>query len=275
MRYEKNVSAKHLSTYGGKGVVSALLLPESKKEFVDALSNENCFLLGGGSNTLILDGQNNFTLLSTKGLDHIECDGNFVKVDCGVKVSRLVAECRRFGLGGLEFLSGVPATIGGAVKMNAGAFGTEIGVYVAKITTSTADGEIITLSAPFDFSYRKGFSGVIVDVTLCLDKMTKDKSLALEKQCLERRHQTQPKGRSVGCTFKNTGLGAGFYIDKVGLKGLRIGGAEISKTHANFIVNLGDGSADDFLALVDIARKRVFEHYGLTLENEFKILGEI
>jgi UDP-N-acetylmuramate dehydrogenase len=91
---------------------------------------------------------------------------------------------------------------------------------------------------------------------------------------LERRKHTQPKGRSIGSTFKNTGLGAGYYLDQAGLKGLTVGGAQISTKHANFILNVGDGSAQDFLSLVQIAKGRVQEEFGVELQEEFIFLGE-
>ena len=276
MIISKNVEANRLSTYGGKGVVKNLIIPESKEEFVAVIRDkgDDAFILGGGSNLIIPDGENNKTVVSTKCLNHIEFDGGRVRVDGGARVSSLIKECRLKGLTGLEFLVGVPASIGGAVKMNAGAFGHEIGSLTSEITVLSADGDVKTLFPPFLFSYRKGCGDVVLDVTLSLKPAdTKDIDNLL-KHNLEVRHNTQPRGRSVGCTFKNVGLSAGYYIDKAGLKGERVGGAEISTLHGNFIVNKGDGSATDFLTLVERAKTRVEELFQITLEEEFILLGE-
>ena len=189
-------------------------------------------------------------------------------------MSSLIKECRLKGLTGLEFLVGVPASIGGAVKMNAGAFNCEIGSLITEITVLSADGDVKTLFPPFLFSYRKGCQDVVLDVTLSLKSADTKHIDNLLKHNLEVRHSTQPRGRSVGCTFKNVGLSAGYYIDKAGLKGERVGGAEISTLHGNFIVNRGDGSATDFLTLVERAKTRVEELFQITLEEEFILLGE-
>lgn len=276
MIISKNVEANRLSTYGGKGVVKTLIIPENKEEFVDVIRDkgDDAFILGGGSNLIIPDGENTKTVVSTKCLNHIKFDGDRVRVDGGARVSSLIKECRLKGLTGLEFLVGVPASIGGAVKMNAGAFKREIGSLISEITVLSADGDVKTLFPPFLFSYRKGCRDVVLDVTLSLKPAdTKDIDNLL-KHNLAVRHNTQPRGRSVGCTFKNVGLSAGYYIDKAGLKGERVGGAEISTLHGNFIVNKGDGSATDFLTLVERAKTRVEELFQITLEEEFILLGE-
>ena len=276
MIISKNVEANRLSTYGGKGVVKTLVIPESKEEFVAVIRDkgEDAFILGGGSNLIIPDGENTKTVVSTKCLNHVEFDGDRVKVDAGARVSSLIKECRLKGLTGLEFLVGVPASIGGAVKMNAGAFKCEIGSLITEITVLSADGDVKTLFPPFLFSYRKGCRDVVLDVTLSLKPADTEYIDTLLKHNLEVRHNTQPRGRSVGCTFKNVGLSAGYYIDKAGLKGERVGGAEISTLHGNFIVNRGDGSATDFLTLVERAKTRVEELFQITLEEEFILLGE-
>ena len=256
--------------------MKTLVIPENKEEFVAVIRDkgDDAFILGGGSNLIIPDGENTKTVVSTKCLNHIEFDGDRVRVDGGVRVSSLIKECRLKGLTGLEFLVGVPASIGGAVKMNAGAFKCEIGSLITEITVLSADGDVKTLFPPFFFSYRKGCRDVVLDVTLSLKHADTKYIDNLLKHNLAVRHNTQPRGRSVGCTFKNVGLSAGYYIDKAGLKGERVGGAEISTLHGNFIVNRGDGSATDFLTLVERAKTRVEELFQITLEEEFILLGE-
>ena len=276
METKLNVGAKNITTYGGKGVLKEIWLPETIDEVVDIWRSErDVHILGGGSNTLILDGECRNNVVSFKRLNDVRVDGNLVTVGAGAYLNKVVSVAREYGLGGLEFMLGVPATIGGLVRMNAGAFGQEIGVYVDKIVSLNADNEIIEYYAPFDFGYRQGFQGVAVEVSLRLDHMTKDRSIALEKQYNAQRRSRQPKGRSTGSVFRNSQKSAGYYIDKVGLKGTRCGGAEISTLHGNFILNINDGTADDFLHLKDMAKTRVYEEFGVQLKEEFVLLGEI
>ena len=276
METKYNMQAKNITTYGGKGVVKKMLFPETVNDVKEIFKSEGSpFILGGGSNTIIPDGENYGTVVSLKLLDNVEIDGDVITVGAGVYLSRVLRLAREHCLGGLEFMSGVPATMGGLVRMNAGAFGQQIGVYVDKIVSLSADNEIIEYYSPFDFGYRQGFQGVVLEVSLRLDKMSKDKSVAIENEYKALRKSRQPKGRSTGSVFKNADRSAGYYIDKVGLKGVRKGGAEISPIHGNFIINVDDGTAEDFLCLVDLARDRVFEEFGVLLKEEFVLLGDI
>ena len=271
-----NVSAKNITTYGGNGIVKEILLPETFEEVQELWANhDNISILGGGSNTIILDGVINDKVVSFKKLDSIEIDGNIVRVGAGARLHRVVHKARECALGGLEFMMGVPASIGGLVKMNASAFGHEIGVYVDKIIALNHDFEICEYFAPFDFGYRRGFQGVVLQVDLRLDTMEREQSVAKENQYRAIRRLHQPVGRSAGSVFKNPSKSAGYYIDKVGLKGTRIGGAQISTLHGNFIINTNDGSADDYLQLVALAKGRVHEEFGILLQEEFVLIGEI
>ena len=159
--------------------------------------------------------------------------------------------------------------------MNAGAFGHEIGVYIDKIMSLSADNKIVEILPPYNFGYRKGYDGAMLQVDFRLERVAIDKSIEREKEYKTLRLQRQPKGRSAGSVFKNVGQGAGYYIDKVGLKGTRKGGAQISTIHGNFIVNMGGGSASDYLYLVSLAKERVYNEFGVQLTEEFKVLGEV
>ena len=276
METKYNIQAKNITTYGGKGAVKEIFLPETIDEVCQIFKSEkDIFILGGGSNTIILDGINNANVVSFKHLDGIVVDGEKVIVGAGVRLSRLMRTVREYNLGGLEFMMGVPASVGGLVKMNAGAFGHEIGVYIDKIVSLSADNEIIEILPPYNFGYRKGYDGVILQVEFHLERVAIDKSIEREKEYKTLRLQRQPKGRSAGSVFKNVGQGAGYYIDKVGLKGTRKGGAQISTIHGNFIVNMGGGSAGDYLYLVSLAKEKVYNEFGVQLTEEFKVLGEI
>ena len=276
MEIRHNVSAKNITTYGGKGVLKEIYLPETANEAVELFRSEkDIFVLGGGSNVIITDGEISTKVLSFARLNQMRVEGDRVIVEGGVRLSHLIKEAREYDLGGLEFMAGVPATIGGLVRMNAGAFGQEIGVYVDRITTLNSDYDKIDVFPPFDFGYRQGFQGVIIEVQMRLEKIEKEASLKRENEYRLARRHCQPRGRSTGSVFRNPDKSAGYYIDKAGLKGMRIGGAEISPLHGNFIINVDSGSAEDFLCLARTAKDRVYQQFGIEMQEEFIVLGEI
>jgi UDP-N-acetylmuramate dehydrogenase len=197
----------------------------------------------------------------------------------GAALSEILSYCRRRGLSGLEFLAGVPGTAGGAVAMNAGAWGQEIGTIVREILLMGMDGEVSAKSgSELRFGYRSvsiPAGNVIVRVSLNLmrgDPQGVDSQMA---EYLIRRKAVQPLDHpSGGSVFKNPpGDFAGRLIESAGLKGERAGGAMISPKHANFIVNTGDAKASDVLALMELARKTVRERTGVELEPEIRVVG--
>lgn len=263
-----------MSAYKGGGKVKTLYLPESAEEFKTLLENGTDKILGGGSNTLIPDGIIE-EAISTSRLSGVKADGNYVFVDAGASVHSVLKLCAENGLGGLEFLSGVPASIGGALKMNAGAFLHEIKDYVCKIDVLTSDFAVKTIDAnDVNWGYRRGVDGVVLSAVLRFDSLDRELIEENKRAYMAKRRERQPSAPSLGSVFKRADKAAGIYLDCAGLKGERHGGAEISRVHANFIVNVGGGSADDYLFLVSLAEKRVFELYGVMLEREFVVLGE-
>ena len=276
MEFRHNIPAKNITTYGGKGVLEEIYLPETIEEVIDLFRAEkDIFILGGGSNVIIPDGEIDKKVTSFAKLNSIEIDGDKAVVAGGARLSSVVSKAREYGLGGLEFMAGVPATIGGLARMNAGAFGQEFGVYIDRITSLNPDNDKIDIFPPFNFGYRQGFQGVVIEVQLHLERMSKETSLERENEYRRARKLRQPQGRSTGSVFKNPDKSAGYYIDKAGLKGMRRGGAEISPLHGNFIINVDDGSAEDFLYLARTAKDRVYQQFGIELKEEFIVLGEI
>ncbi|MBO7151469.1 MAG: UDP-N-acetylmuramate dehydrogenase [Clostridia bacterium] len=276
MEFRRNVPAKNITTYGGKGVLEEIYLPETIEEVIDLFRAEkDIFILGGGSNVIIPDGEIDKKVTSFARLNSIEIDGDKAVVAGGARLSSVVSKAREYGLGGLEFMAGVPATIGGLARMNAGAFGQEFGVYIDRITSLNPDNDKIDIFPPFNFGYRQGFQGVVIEVQLHLERMSKETSLERENEYRLARKLRQPQGRSTGSVFKNPDKSAGYYIDRAGLKGMRRGGAEISPLHGNFIINVDDGSAEDFLYLARTAKDRVYQQFGIELKEEFIVLGEI
>ena len=253
-----------------------IYLPETIDEVIDLFRAEkDIFILGGGSNVIIPDGEIDKKVTSFARLNSIEIDGDKAVVAGGARLSSVVSKAREYGLGGLEFMAGVPATIGGLARMNAGAFGQEFGVYIDRITSLNPDNDKIDIFPPFNFGYRQGFQGIVVEVQLHLERMSKETSLKRENEYRLARKLRQPQGRSTGSVFKNPDKSAGYYIDRTGLKGMRRGGAEISPLHGNFIINVDDGSAEDFLYLARTAKDRVYQQFGIELKEEFIVLGEI
>lgn len=218
-------------------------------------------------------------LVSFKHINDVKIEGNFAVCEGGASVRKVVESGRKAGRGGLEFLSGVPCSVGGALKMNAGAFSSKIEDYVSKlyilnIDCANCDGICIKEKSAkdIDFGYRKGVGGIVLKAVLRLYPKTVEQSIAEAKLFLSQRRAKQPYMPSLGSTFKNGETASGKLIDLCGLKGLKIGGAQVSQKHANFIVNTGGATASDYLDLANFCKKAVFEKTGITLEEEFKLV---
>jgi len=240
------------------------------------------FPLGLGTNTLFLGTvQPGLTIRLAGEVIHI--DGETVAVSAGVPMPRLAAETARAGRAGLEFGAGVPGTVGGSVFGNAGAFGTEVKDRLISAEAIDPEGSPHQLmAADCHFAYRDSAfkSGpargwVITRATFSVQPGDPAAIRERIKQVQKHRRDTQPiDKRSLGSTFKNPpGDSAGRLIEAAGLKGRRIGGAQISPKHANFIVNVGGATADDVLALVAEMRDAVRERFGIELEPEIRIVG--
>lgn len=277
-------SAKEISTFkgGGQAFVFYPQSVEKAVELIDVLRAENVdfSMLGSGSNTLVCDGNCRQVSVCLKGLCGVKFEGEKVVCDGGASVAKITFEGRKRGLGGLEFLSGVPCTLGGALKMNAGAFSSQIGDYVTKIDVLNLDyancdknriqNNIREISINSkDLAYRKGVDGIVLKAELKLEKKSAEQSINEAREFLRKRQDKQPSLPSLGSVFKNGKIPSGKLIDDCGLKGVKIGGAQVSQKHANFIVNVGGASAKDYLALVALCKKEVFAKFGILLEEEF------
>jgi len=232
--------------------------------------------LGGGSNLLVADGELPYVVLQLAQPEpDVVIQGNFAIVDAAADLGRMVTLCAKHNLGGLEGLIGVPGTVGGALRMNAGAYGTQIGSYVREVkvyreatrSLETLRGEQIC------FEYRHtSFApdDMMLAVKLELPSRPYQEILQGIRLCNEKRRASQPLGqKSAGCIFKNPpGGSTGRMIDQLGLKGHSFGDARVSDRHANFFVNAGKASAADMLELMADVRGRIQQAYGVTLENE-------
>ncbi len=232
--------------------------------------------LGGGSNLLVIDGELPFVVLQLAKPEHeVVIQGNTASVDAAADLGRTVTFCAKHDLGGMEGLIGVPGTVGGALRMNAGAYGTQIGSYVREVKVYRAAARCIEIlqGDQISFEYRHtSFAPDDMMLSVKLELPSKPFSEILQgiRICNEKRRASQPLGqKSAGCIFKNPpGASAGRMIDELGLKGFSVGDARVSDRHANFFVNAGKASASDMLALIANVRERVRGAYGVTLENE-------
>src|SRR5260221_10011883 len=235
--------------------------------------------LGGGSNLLVGDGELPWIVLQlAKPEPEIVLDGNFDQVDAAADLGRTVPYCAKHDLGGMEGLIGVPGTVGGALRMNAGAYGMQIGSYVREVKLYRARTRRIEIlrGEQISFEYRHtSFAPDDMMLAVKLELPSKPYKEILQgiRICNEKRRSSQPLGqKSAGCIFQNPpGPSAGRMIDDLGLKGLSVGDARVSDRHANFFVNAGRASARDMLALIADVRERVQKTYGVELENEVAV----
>jgi UDP-N-acetylmuramate dehydrogenase len=240
--------------------------------------------LGSGSNVLADDGEHHYVIVSLKDLKATpKFDGERVSVSAGYSLPRLCVDAARQGLSGIEGLSGIPGTFGGALWMNAGAYGQEIGTVVETVRVARA-GRVTEISGSevqWNYrhtSFREG--ELLLGATLRLQRGDPDKIRELMDQAKGQRMATQPHGaRSAGCFFKNapaSPVGTGKMIDELGMKGTRRGGAVVSEKHANFIVTEGnEAKAADALALAEEIRERVKREHGIDLEYEVELWSSL
>src|ERR1700723_4646763 len=232
--------------------------------------------LGGGSNVLVGDGELSWVALhlptSKPGMS---IEGNTATVDAAADLGGMVTFCAKHDLGGMEGLIGVPGSVGGALRMNAGAYGTQIGPWVREVELyRAASGEVETVRGnDIRFDYRHtsfADDDVMLRVKLELPSKPYKEILAGIKVCNEKRRASQPLNqKSAGCIFKNPpGGSAGRMIDELKVKGHRVGDAAVSDRHANFFVNLANASCDDMRRLIGDVRERVRAAYGVELEKE-------
>lgn len=244
--------------------------------------DEEILWLGLGSNTLVRDGGFNGTVIATQGvMTQLEMiNDTTVYAGAGVASAKLARFCSKNGLAGAEFFAGIPGLVGGALAMNAGAFGGETWPLIVEVETINRKGEINKRSvSEFEYGYRsvKGFDDEwFVSATLKLKKQQAKSNTIDIKQLLAKRAASQPTGvASCGSVFRNPdGNYAAQLIENCKLKGKRIGGAVVSQKHANFIINEKAATAADIEALIQLVQKTVKEESGILLQPEVKIVGD-
>lgn len=237
-------------------------------------------ILGGGSNILVSDrGVRGFVVHNRA--DRVRFQGAQVIAESGASTIGVARRCIRRGLAGFEWAIGVPGTLGGAVFGNAGAHGGDMASVVQQVDAAAPEGDIRLSAIDLGFAYRSSILKreprplVLLSVTLGLVEEDPAAIAARAEEYNAHRRRTQPPGATIGSMFRNPpGDFAGRLIDAAGLKGTRIGGAQISEKHANFFLNVAEATAAEVRALIDLARTRVHEQFGVNLELEIELVGE-
>ena len=269
------------SSFRTGGKAANIIFPESTEEFVTALrENPGAAVLGNLSNTLVLDGGIDGTVIITTKLNSVSVNGNTVTAAAGASLTSVAVAARDASLAGCEFLYGIPGTVGGGVFMNAGAYGGEIADIIENAVVFTPDGKVATLSKDdLDLGYRtsklQSTRYILLSAAFSLQSGNKEVISSAMDDLMNRRMTTQPLDKpSCGSTFKRpAGNFAGKLISDCGLKGMSVGGAQVSEKHAGFIVNSGGATSRDILDLVQLVKKTVFEKTGVLLEEEIRIIG--
>ncbi len=235
-------------------------------------------VLGNGSNVLVSDSGFDGVVICTRNMKNIRAENSCIFAECGAGLDRIVYEAAQGGLGGLSFLCGIPATLGGALYMNAGARGRYMDSVVLRVE-ALVNGERRTISLSecgyaYKFSRFMQERSVILGGWLHCERLEKEKILQSIRDARLARAEL-PKEKSLGCVFRNPqGDSAGRLIESVGLKGFSLGGAEVSGRHANFIINRGGATSRDYAALVRLVKQRVFSETGVLLSEEIRYIGE-
>ncbi len=282
--FKTDYSLKNSSTFRIGGECALAVFPSTAEQLALALSvldgaNLSLHICGKGSNTLFFDGRTDTVMVFTSGIDFAELTDERVRCGAGVGLVSLAALCCREGLSGLEFASGIPGSVGGAVFMNAGAYGSCMdNIVVSSLAYNRADGKILKITE-HAFGYRKSIYKsnpqlVCLEAELKLKKGNIEEIKAeLHKLGEERRRKQPLEYPSAGSYFKRPeGDFAGRLIEACGLKGERIGDACVSEKHAGFIVNLGNASFADVMHLEERVREAVFKGTGVELEREVEIV---
>ncbi|HIO41085.1 MAG TPA: UDP-N-acetylmuramate dehydrogenase [Candidatus Marinimicrobia bacterium] len=278
--------AKH-TTFGIGGPADCMVFPETREELSKLLKYAyqkkiSAIFIGSGSNILVWDkGFDGIVISLKKSFKNLTIKRNSqIIVEAGVMLGTMVKQAMAAEIGGLESLIGVPGTVGGALIMNAGAFGSEISKYFEEAKTMTIEGDTKSYKkGEIEFSYRHSTfpkNEILLEATFQCKRGKPAEILKDRKVASDGRKSNQPlKFRSAGSIFKNPSdsLAAGYLIDKTGLKGTERGGAAISEKHANFIVNMGDATAADVLYLIKLAKKYVAKKFHINLELEVKLIG--
>jgi UDP-N-acetylenolpyruvoylglucosamine reductase len=288
---ERDYPLSRLTTVRAGGAADFFARPESDEEVVALLGWAKAEglaigVVGSGSNLLVSDqGFRGLVLKLARGLTRVELDGTRITCGGGARLPSAAARAAGWGLAGLEFGVNIPGTVGGAVRMNANAYGGELGRVLESVTVCTAGGAEGRRPEELGLRYRGsdlGDSEVVSGATFALAEANPADVKATMADMRRRRKEAQPSGiKTFGSTFVNPddpraeGRSAGQLLDAAGCAGLSIGGARLSPKHANFVENTGAATTADILEVMAAARRKVHERFGVVLEPEVQILGDV
>ena len=277
---ENELMSKH-TTYKVGGECSLFITPSSIENLISLLEklkelNVKFKIIGNGSNVIFSSKKYDGAVISLSKINKIEIKGTNVYVEAGYPLIKLSNTCANNNLTGVEFASGIPGVVGGAIFMNAGAYKSDMSEIVEDVTFLDENYNIKTLpKSKLDFGYRHSIfmekNYIILSTNIKLNKGKKDEIMQLMNSRRERRIETQPlEYPSAGSVFRNPSdtIYSGKLIEDSGLKGYSIGGAKISEKHANFIVNYNKATAEDIMALIDLIKKTIKEKYNIELKVE-------
>lgn len=287
-RIIENASMSKYTSFRTGGNADAMIIvenPSELKEVLCLLTTEAVphILLGNGSNILIKDGgYRGIVIKLGEAFNSVQVKGDRITAYAGARISAAAKEAMEYGLSGMEFASGIPGSVGGGVFMNAGAYGGEIKDIIVSVRAISRDGareyEISKEDMRLGYRYStfQDSGDIIISADFQLKAGEKSAIAAQMKELMDRRNQKQPVNLpSAGSFFKRPeGYFAGKLIQDSGLKGLSVGGAQVSPLHAGFIVNNGGATATDILRLMKLIQNTVFDKFGVRLEPEVRILGD-
>lgn len=283
--YKENVSFKKLTTYKTGGTARLVVLPYNTGALIKILkyiknNNIKYKIFGNGSNILASDKDYNGVIIKLTNLNNIIINDNKIEVEAGYNFTNLCNQMSKKGYSGLEFGGGIPATVGGAIYMNAGAYLESISSVVEKVDILDENMQIITLSkSELQYGYRSSIfmkkNWIILKAYLKLKKYNKEEIIDLIEDRKQRRIKTQPlEYPSAGSVFRNPkGMYAGKLIEDCNLKGFTYGGAQISDKHANFIINKNNATSSDIAYLMNLAKEKVKEKYNIDLYREQELFN--
>lgn len=283
---ENEPMSRH-TTFRTGGPASLFIRPENKDQLAEVMAlikklGAEFFVLGNGSNLLVSDEGFDGVVISLSKMNDIHLEGDKdIYAEAGAMNSQIAAFARDNGLKNFEFAAGIPGTIGGAMIMNAGAYGGEMKLVTKSVTVLSHEGEIMVLdNASMEFGYRasaiKGRGYIVVSVLLSLKKGDKETITQNMQELAAKRREKQPlEFPSAGSTFKRPeGYFAGKLIEDAGLRGFSVGKAAVSEKHCGFVINKGNATSAEIYGLICEVRKRVYENSGVTLEPEVIMLGK-
>ena len=279
IEFYRNFDLSKYCTWRSGCLADYIFYPKNLNDLYKLINlKKKFYIVGNGSNTLFLNLKDTI-LISTKKMNSIEFDGEYVIAECGTALNVVMNKSLDKGLLGLEFLTGIPGTVGGALITNAGANGGEISDVLVSVFFIKNGEEIEVKKEEIEFKYRTSSikrNEIITKAKFLLRKGDPDKARIQIKEYLNHRNNTQPvRWPSAGSVFKNPLPNyAGLIIENLGLKGLSVGDAQVSNIHSNYIINKNNASPENILSLINMVKDKVLKDTGIKLENEIRIIDE-